>query len=428
FTKANTLKRSLYIRFTPKELRSKCGVRMGPCSHHIAPSPPYALVPQAAIEVTDHQIQVYIIALFALAEEEIEYMDCILAPMCYTLFKAIEDRGEELCRDLENGSLSLAIEVDDKIRSEVNRNLRVESSRASRVRRELQKGSEGLALRLWPHLKIVTMTTTGAFEAQSRMLKSSFIKGVFCKAFGHVASEAPIGVSPECHQDSLEKVQSYTFAHSNAFFEFIPEDEIHSQSPNTFFLDQLQLGQSYEILITNRNGFYRYRLGDVIKVVGFLHENPIYEFQYRAGQLLSLKTEKTSEHAFYAALKAAEMEWKGLSIEDYTSTESTNVELIPGLTKNYYLLFVEIRSRRSENESCILRQDEQHLVDSKLREISEVYDTYRANGSIQCMEVIQVKPGTFSKIKAIAIKETNNQQYKTARANRKPDLLTLLLE
>ncbi|ELU01890.1 hypothetical protein CAPTEDRAFT_100125 [Capitella teleta] len=283
-----------------------------------------------AAGVTDQQTQTYITALFALAEKDLQFIDGMLAPICYTFFRMIEDQGDALCDDLENGFLSENFKVDEEVREEVNRNLRVESHRANQVRRELRKGTDGLALRLWPNLKMVHIAITGAFEPSYRMLKSSYIKGVYVRRFIHVSTEAAIGAPQESIADSGEKPRGYVFAHSSAFFEFIPEDEMDSASPKTFFLDQLQVGQTYEVIITTQNGLYRYRFGDVIKVVGFIDENPIYEFKYRSGQLLNLKTEKTSENVFYDALRAAEMEWKGMSIMDYTATESTNVQLIPG--------------------------------------------------------------------------------------------------
>ncbi|ELU01891.1 hypothetical protein CAPTEDRAFT_100183 [Capitella teleta] len=371
-----------------------------------------------AAEVIDQQTQTYITALFALAEKDLQFINGFFAPVCYTFFRMIEDQGEALCDDLENGSLSEDLKVDEEIRAEVNRNLRVEAHRVNQVRRELQKGTDGLALRLWPNLKMIYIAITGAFEPMYRMLKSSYIKGVYVKGSMHASTEAVVGFPQESLGDLGEKPRGFVFAHSSAFFEFIPEDGMDSASPRTIFLDQLQVGKTYEVLITTRNGLYRYRFGDVIKVVGFFDGNPIYEFKYRSGQLLNLKTEKTSENVFYDALRAAEMEWKGMSIVDYTATESTNVQLIPATIGEIFL---------PHDSSINLIELMLFKVDRKLREISKVYDTYRANGSIACMEVIQVKPGTFSKLKAVVIKDTNSQQYKTARANRKPELLTLLL-
>lgn len=61
--------------------------------------------------------------------------------------------------------------------------------------------------------------------------------------------------------------------------------------------------------------------------------------------MLNLKTEKTSEEAFYKALLAAETEWKDFKIEEYSATESVNVESLEGtlmlLNNLYRLMFLE---------------------------------------------------------------------------------------
>ena len=53
------------------------------------------------------------------------------------------------------------------------------------------------------------------------------------------------------------------------------------ENPKTLFIDEIEVGKRYEIVITTVSGFYRYRMGDVIEVVGF-HENcPVIQVKYR---------------------------------------------------------------------------------------------------------------------------------------------------
>ena len=44
---------------------------------------------------------------------------------------------------------------------------------------------------------------------------------------------------------------------------------------------QLEVGETYEIVVTNWHGLYRNRFGDVVKVVGYTNNTPKYIFQYR---------------------------------------------------------------------------------------------------------------------------------------------------
>lgn len=74
------------------------------------------------------------------------------------------------------------------------------------------------------------------------------------------------------------------------FYEFLPVgfesyDEICT-------IDELEMGKEYEIVTTNFGGFYRYRMKDVVRVIGFKDKNPIIEYLYRLDQYLSLTGEK----------------------------------------------------------------------------------------------------------------------------------------
>ncbi len=46
-------------------------------------------------------------------------------------------------------------------------------------------------------------------------------------------------------------------------------------------MDELEVGKEYELIVTNLSGFYRYRLGDVIRVTGYHNECPMLVFSYR---------------------------------------------------------------------------------------------------------------------------------------------------
>ena len=48
-----------------------------------------------------------------------------------------------------------------------------------------------------------------------------------------------------------------------------------------FYYFQLEVGQMYEVVVTNWYGLYRNRFGDVIKVEGYTKNTPKYTFQYR---------------------------------------------------------------------------------------------------------------------------------------------------
>ena len=56
----------------------------------------------------------------------------------------------------------------------------------------------------------------------------------------------------------------------------------------------MSVGECYEIVVTNPEGLCRYRLGDVIEIVGHTLSTPKYKFLYRYPNS-SLKTHKDSQ-------------------------------------------------------------------------------------------------------------------------------------
>ena len=48
-----------------------------------------------------------------------------------------------------------------------------------------------------------------------------------------------------------------------------------------WFYFQLEVGGVYELVLTTRMGLYRYRIGDVVRIVKFRGQCPVYEFMYR---------------------------------------------------------------------------------------------------------------------------------------------------
>lgn len=83
-------------------------------------------------------------------------------------------------------------------------------------------------------------------------------------------------------------------------------------------------------MVTTLSGLYRYRIGDVVRVVRFHNTCPVIEFQYRQGQLLNMRSEKTTETMMYEALTSV-LRSKGEKsrLVDYTCAESILLDFIP---------------------------------------------------------------------------------------------------
>jgi len=72
------------------------------------------------------------------------------------------------------------------------------------------------------------------------------------------------------------------------------------------------VGTSYELVTTNLSGLWRCRIGDVVRVIG-KHKGqvPVVLFEYRQGQVLNAKGEKSSERCLLQAMARLDLEAAG---------------------------------------------------------------------------------------------------------------------
>ncbi|KAG6432966.1 hypothetical protein SASPL_104562 [Salvia splendens] len=95
-------------------------------------------------------------------------------------------------------------------------------------------------------------------------------------------------------------------------------------------LVNVEIGKEYELIVTNYNGLYRYRVGEKFRVTGFHNSAPQFRFLARRNVLLSIDTDKTGETTLQGAVESA---YKVLNesktvVADYTSCMDTTT--IPG--------------------------------------------------------------------------------------------------
>ena len=183
---------------------------------------------------------------------------------------------------------------------------------------------------------------------------------------------------------------TYTLLPDAQFFEFIKVSDADEDQPDTLLLHQLNKGEVYEVVISNGSGLYRYRLGDVVQVVEYFNELPVVKFLHRRGQILNVHGEKISEEIFYKSLHKCEESWN-IRLRDYTTAESvlTDTGSVP-----HYTVFIE-----TEEDKKVSPEDMSSL-DAVLRADHPVYESFRAKGSINPINVVQVScygyPAGFS--------------------------------
>jgi hypothetical protein len=376
----------------------------------------------------DEKAAMYVHALFALLDENLGMVEGNFVTLPFRLFGLIQTAGLALALDIETGRLApeIVARIGDEAKVEA-----IEKAiggphpeRAHEIRAAIDGGPKGLARRLWPHLKLVLCTASGSvFEPYAKSMQEGGVldsdNGVIpIYSTVYAASEGLIGIAldPQPNGQSL-----FCLVPRALFYEFLPMDRNDHNDLSTVLAHELEQDKDYEMVITNLSGLYRYRLGDVVRFKGYYMDHaPLVEFQYRIGQLLNLRGEKTCEPQLAAAIRDVDHELKkngSRGVIEYTSIQNDEKSTCR------YTIVLEVDGPTGMPARLL-----QKRMDEALCKSNAVYATWRKKGAIQPCEVRLVPQGSFEKLRSLRIDEgTSPQQLKTSRLLRRKEHIDLLL-
>ena len=239
----------------------------------------------------------YLLALYALRQEDLSYCFCAFYSYFVEVLRCIEKDWRIMADDIENGTINENVNVPEEVRQQLMAKMTKEPKRAEEIRRIMRDHQHETLLvpLLWPHFRFVSGIGTAGFSTYTEKLRSYFGPDIHFFFIGVAASE---GVFSTLYD--IDTPQSVLLPDS-VFYEFKPEDQ--EDYNHLLTIDQLEEGQNYELVITNLSGFYRYKMKDVIRVVGKYNNTPTIEFMYRANQTVNLVGEKTTEVALREVAK-----------------------------------------------------------------------------------------------------------------------------
>jgi hypothetical protein len=163
--------------------------------------------------------------------------------------------------------------------------------RAERVARALDR--PGVSPRdVWPRLAMISCWADGAAAGAAAALAAA-CPGVAVRGKGLLATEGVVTIPREDGGDPVPALRSH-------FLEFLPVGEALACG-----VEDLEIDRAYEVLLTTGGGLFRYRLGDVVRVTGFLAAAPRLRFEGRAGLVSDLCGEKLAEPFVVRALDTA---------------------------------------------------------------------------------------------------------------------------
>ena len=194
----------------------------------------------------------YLQALFALKQQFISIAICDQHDKMIELLRYIEKHWPRLTEDIEHG----------------NPYIKGDPERAHAIREIMEAHHIGTQMvdQLWPKLRCMMIYDVDRLSASFELLRT------YCGSQMHfvfTGISSPIGTfSTTLHLDDPQTV----LIPDSVFYEFKPKEANNYNLLLT--LDQLEIGRSYELVVSTLSGLYRYKTQKTILVVGRYHDTP----------------------------------------------------------------------------------------------------------------------------------------------------------
>ncbi|CAF3974306.1 unnamed protein product, partial [Rotaria sp. Silwood1] len=180
--------------------------------------------------------------------------------------------------------------------------------------------------------------------------------------------------------------------------------------PKTLLISEIEPGCRYELVCTTESGLMRYRLGDVVTCTRLLSQDndtvpipseqikltriPLISVAYRAGNLLNVGGENTTEQHLLDTLRQTVQIWKQQSID----VDICDFTLYPQLDMfpTRYVMFLELidanshHQNRAINRQHPILQNEDALseLERQLCQSNHIYRDHRNTGKLSSLRCI----------------------------------------
>ncbi|MCO6430676.1 MAG: GH3 auxin-responsive promoter family protein [Deltaproteobacteria bacterium] len=235
---------------------------------------------------------------------------------------------------------------------------------------------------LYPHLEMLVHGGVNFAPYQKHF--SELLEGSHAELREvYPASEGFVAIADRGYNEGLRLICDH-----GIFFEFVPVEELSSTSPRRHWLQNIEAGVNYAIVLTTCAGLWAYVLGDTVK---FIETNPPRLLVTgRTSYFLSafgehLTGEEIEQATSFAAAEA------GLSLTDY-SVGAVYPERSGQLGGHLFVVEFE-----DDQWSGTQIERFQSQLTAKLCELNDDYDAHYAGGvGLEAPKIMTVKPGSFA--------------------------------
>lgn len=272
------------------------GLEIGSTSAHIFATLPKAMqkiyvVPLSVYEIADPRWRYLMIARLVLQQADISFVAMANPSTILRLEELVNQHAGEFIQDIESGGFFGKDSVGREVWQEVKPLLKADVARADVLRKiQTERGHISL-LEMFPELRLLATWQGGSCRLSYEKLRAQLGSRTSFHEIGYVASEGRMSVPVAGTEGEWPTLLDH-------FYEF---SEVEADQETWIGLAEVEVGKEYSILLTTPGGLYRYRMNDVVRVVGKHFGIPLIKFERKCAGITSITGEKLYENQFLSA-------------------------------------------------------------------------------------------------------------------------------
>lgn len=345
--------------------------------------------PLAVSYISNYSSLLFVHALFAVQERQLELINAMFTTVFRDFCHTIGNNWDTLLDCIESGKIP-NLEGIDHVRESLERYFKADPERAAELR-TIDTNAPGWFTKVWPDLHTAFAISSGQFITPVPEIRKYIGPDIPLNTLGITCSEAFLALPYDQRDPNLYKVVG-----SDEIIEFLPEDA-PEESRYVIQTWKVEVGKRYEVILTTRDGLWRFRLNDIVEIVGFDPRDgqPIIHYVQRRGGSLRVANEATTEDQFRQVVMSAS-ELLGNVSEFCVAADYR--ETVPR-----YGFFVELQGSTSTSApSAAVAQ-----VQAALFEQNDNYRTEALVGKIGTPVVRVVRRGTFGEYREWKVRKDN---------------------
>ena len=343
--------------------------------------------PAAVMSIDDYAARNYTLMRLAMQYRDVTLWATANPSTILELLRTLNENTETMIDDIEQGTLSLNFTISDYIREQLDAYMSPQPERAQELRELLKQHGKLEPKHFWPWLQLLSTWKCGNTKIYMEKYMDQFDwSKTFYQELGYIATECRFGFSVD---DTNESV---LFPHFH-YYEFVEESQLDKPHKQFLQIYELEKGKRYCAYVTTYSGLYRYNMNDLVEVGGKFYNTPTVHMVSKVNGIVSMTGEKLYEPQFIDAVHKAE-------------------ELMQVKTK-FFVGFADVRESRyhfyyefvSEKIDQTTADEFTRVVDRKLQEINNEYESKRASFRLKEPQAHILLSNAYSRFKASCLRD-----------------------